>query len=681
MSYRIEIDPNDPQSIQRALNTEWLLTNGLGGYAMGTALGVNTRRYHGLLVAATKPPVGRIVALHSMIEQLVIPRDDGSEEVIDLSTQQFVEGDGQPMLHPDGWRTLRSFSNGNARQIWNHEFSAGTLERELNVRSADNGLNILYRLQSTRDRVTLRVRPIIALRDFHAIEAHQGSHESLIVRVEENPMVTFRRGELAFSMHAWADEEHPNAAWKSDSQVWHSFCYVKDRERGQGWVESIQSPGFFEFSIKRGQRPVILSAVLSRPGFSDPRTEDGDLADVNWGYAHNESVQATLKHSCWQFCVRRSLIDGISTSVIAGYPWFGDWGRDTMIALPGLLLCTGREVDARSCLLMFARHLRDGLIPNLFDDYGGAAHYNTVDASLWFVHAAHELWNGMWKRNRQIEPAFLIACRRIVAAYKGGTDFNIYMDHDGLISAGEEGSQLTWMDAKRDGVVFTPRHGKAVEINALWFNALNCLAEMTTDSAEREELLALSRKVADSFRAKFWWQDGGRGCLFDVLTPNAKQKIRPNQIFAVSLPFSPLYEDQQRAVVKIVEDKLLTPFGLRTLDRDDPEYRGRYEGDLFERDRAYHNGTVWPWLIGPYCEAVLRVNKFNDQAKQRVRATLQPLIDEMSNTEGGRCLGQIAEVYDGDAPHRPGGCPAQAWSVAEVLRILKLVESSKGLGT
>jgi predicted glycogen debranching enzyme len=266
----------------------------------------------------------------------------------------------------------------------------------------------------------------------------------------------------------------------------------------------------------------------------------------------------------------------------------------------------------------------------------------------------------------------------IIAAYRNGTDFNIRMDDDGLIVAGDATTQLTWMDAKRDGVVFTPRHGKAVEINALWFNALCCMAEMADDSNEREDLNVLSREAAESFRAKFWWNE--RACLHDVLHPNggreaASGQLRPNQIFAVSLPFSPLTKDQQRAIVKIVGDRLLTPFGLCTLDRDDPDFRGRYEGSMFERDRAYHNGTVWPWLIGPHCEALLRVNEFSADAKRQATQLIQPLIDEMTNTSGGRCLGQIAEVYDGDPPHRPGGCPAQAWSVAEVLRITHLIET------
>jgi predicted glycogen debranching enzyme len=366
-----------------------------------------------------------------------------------------------------------------------------------------------------------------------------------------------------------------------------------------------------------------------------------------------------------------------TASVIAGYPWFGDWGRDTMISLPGLMLCTGRLDEAESTLACFAKHLKNGLVPNLFDDYGSAAHYNTVDASLWFVHAAHALHLARLPDTR-LTREIVEACRTIIAAYRHGTDFDIRMDQaDGLIVAGSPATQLTWMDAARDGVVFTPRFGKAVEINALWHNALLCMSELTEDAGERNELIMLARRVAASFRSAFWWEQ--RQCLHDCLTPSSSGnfepdgQMRPNQIFAVSLPFSALNEPQHQAVVKAVGERLLTPFGLRTLDRDDPNYKPRYEGTLFERDAAYHNGTVWPWLIGAYCDSLLRVERFSGDAKRRAHETIRPLIDEMRNAAGGRCVGQIAEVYDGDPPHRPSGCPAQAWSVAEVLRILTMI--------
>ena len=656
MSYRIEIHPDDPQSIQRALNTEWLLTNGLGGYAMGTALGVNTRRYHGLLVAATKPPVGRIVALHSMIEQLIVPREDGSEEIIELSTQQFVGGDGEPMLHPSGWRTPVIFEPAKSSLAsWTFLIGAGSVIRRIHTGYGLESCLMSYSFNGLPQGFSLRLRPLVALRDFHSLNT--AADESFAWRQSASAFTVSRRAnELQC---AWNPQLDPRV--EHDPQWWNDFCYSLDKSRGQDFRESIWSPCCLRF------KPSLSQSVDLSFGTASPQLKDLEFPNIS---------NRRLRHSASCFVVHRKMGESSwATSATAGYPWFGDWGRDTMIALPGLMLCTERFDEARSCLMLYAQHLRNGLIPNVFDDYGGAAHYNTADASLWFVHAVHALWNSQ----RRIDNELLHACREIIGAYQNGTDFNIFMDVDGLISAGEEGSQLTWMDAKRDGVVFTPRHGKAVEINALWFNALNCLAEMTDDQREREDLRVLGRKAAESFRAKFWWKE--RTALYDVLNPNANQNIRPNQIFAVSLPFSPLNGDQQRAVVRIVEERLLTSLGLRTLDRDDPDYRGRYEGNLFERDRAYHNGTVWPWLIGPFCEALFRVDNFSAPSKQRVRSILQPLIDEMSNTEGGRCLGQIAEVYDGDPPHRPSGCPAQAWSVAEVLRILTLIETPAGFGT
>jgi glycogen debranching enzyme len=691
MSYRIDINPDDPTSIDRALKTEWLLTNGLGGYAMGTALGVNTRRYHGLLVAATKPPVGRVVALHSMIEQLVIPREDGTEEIIDLSTQQFVGGDGKPMLHPNGWRHLRRLSVDDSTATTEWDTGRCVVARTLQVAHDENALRIRYEILGLSSTWKLVVRPMFGSRDFHDLNR--------VLKDADLPEAMKNATFLHLS--------HNATRWINDSQNWRNFAYVIDRARGQDWFEDWWSPYRWEFDSVHG-RIFKLSASLqllnqTLSALANPsarwRQTTKDLFRVR--------PHCNLEEAGRQFCVKRRAQDDLHASVIAGYPWFGDWGRDTMISLPGLLLCTGRFDEVRSCLLLFARHMRNGLIPNFFDDSGEGCSYNTVDASLWFVHTVHAYLNRDRKgaagprrnasgslpdgRGSVSDQELRAACGAIIAAYRRGTDFNIFMDNDGLIAAGDQTTQLTWMDAKRDGVVFTPRHGKAVEINALWFNALRCLAEMTADDRERDDLIALSHRVEQSFRAEFWWSE--RQCLRDVLIPKPGQgdasdarefipdsQLRPNQIFAVSLPVSPLNEDQKRAVVKIVGDRFLTPFGLRTLDRDDANYRGRYEGSMFERDRAYHNGTVWPWLIGPYCEAFLRIEEFSDDAKQRVRQILQPLLNELECTrmENGQfmggCLGQLAEVYDGDPPHRPGGCPAQAWSVAEVLRILTMID-------
>lgn len=645
------IDPANPQSVERALKTEWLLTNGLGGYAMGTLLGANTRRYHGLLVAATAPPVGRTLALHSLIEQLIV-----GDSAHDLATHQF--GD-QLMLHPQGWHHLREvICEPNCRIEWRYEVNSIRISKTVSTLTARNGIALHYTVRHAPPGARLRLRALLTMRDFHALSRENRDIGS--VDIDREGLVCIRVGE--HGLRCFGNVR----AWHSDPQWWRNFAYQRDRERGQEWIEDQWSPGYFDCEI-RGGAETRISFAIAMDSAIPVRVPPIEMIEK----PKCDPMVNRLHAAAEQFIVQRRAGEQWSTSVIAGYPWFGDWGRDTMIALPGLMLCTGRFDEARSTLLTFARNLRNGLIPNLFDDYGGAAHYNTVDASLWFIHAAHELWSAAKSADADI----IAACRRIIAAYRNGTDFNIRMDEDGLIIAGDEQSQLTWMDAKRDGVVFTPRHGKAVEINALWFNALRCVAEMTDDQRERDDLTALSDRAAESFREKFWWQD--RACLRDVLNPRetASDELRPNQIFAASLPFSPLEKEQQRAVVKIVGDRLLTPFGLRTLDPADPNYRGRYEGNLFERDRAYHNGTVWPWLIGPYCEALLRVNDFNVASKRKVKKIIQPLIDEMSNLEGARCLWQIAEVYDGDPPHRPGGCPAQAWSVAEVLRIATLIST------
>ena len=648
----LTIDPGNPDE---GLRREWLLTDGLGGYAMGTVLGVNTRRYHGLLVAALHPPVGRVVALHSVIEQLVI---DG--EVFDLSTQQFGEAGA---LHPEGWRHLTEFSQTQRRPqrespgecIWRYRIGALQIERRV---SLDWGsVQVGYLLSGLEAPVILRVRPFTPLRDFHAVHIEADGPCEVLSEGEGN--VAIARGEVILQLQS-------SGAWRREPQWWRRFAYGEDRARGQEWREDVWSAGVFEVEIKAGEgrRWWVLSAQVNSPSGgvrrSAPLVVDRPGSRLRW--AAEQYVVERVSATTWH------------TTVIAGYPWFGDWGRDTMIALPGLLLCTGKYEEAKSALLMFAGHLRRGLLPNVFDDYGSGAAYNTVDASLWFIHAVCEYAGA--SGDAETDELF-DACRAILFAYRNGTDFEIRLDDDGLIAAGDEESQLTWMDAKRDGVVFTPRHGKAVEINALWHHALLSFAELTTDEREREELKASAARTAGAIREQFWWAE--KRCLHDVLHRGdgawrPEGKLRPNQIFAVSLGHSPLTGDQQRAVVNAVRERLLTPFGLRTLDPDDPGYRGRFEGDLMQRDAAYHNGTVWPWLMGPYCEAVLRVGGFGERAKAEVREVIAPLLGELDRG----CVHQIAEVYDGDWPHRAQGCPAQAWSVAELLRVVSMVEGEQG---
>lgn len=678
MAHTFEINPGDPKSIEAALRTEWLLSNGLGGYAMGTLLGVNTRRYHGLFIASTKPPVGRVVVLHSMIERLIV----GGRE-FDLSTQQFGS---DAMLHPDGWRwPVQVTHEPPLRITWRYRLAGVELMRRLTLEPGEQRARLEYEIEGAAVSTKLLGRPFLPLRDFHSLDREASSASPRVDHADRGWLSLERAGVMA---------RMSDGALRDDPQWWRDFAYTLDRDRGQDWREDLWSPGEFEAQPAANLR-ITAAVEIDLPDAPQPgamlleqiNEQESKAVDRTLKAARDPALDA-LRVAAKSFVVGRfaggESRDGSdwTVSMLAGFPWFGDWGRDTMIALPGLLLARQRMLGAERALQCFAKHLRNGLIPNLFDDYGGAAHHNTVDASLWFVHAVHALGqsaDGM----KSVDRSLVDACREIVRAYREGTDFNIHMESDGLIAAGDASTQLTWMDAARDGVVFTPRLGKAVEINALWHNTLLCLSELTGDANERNELIMLARRVAASFRSAFWWDE--RQCLHDCLVPDGRDatsrprafapdgKLRPNQIFAVSLPFSPLSDVQRRAVVKIVGERLLTPYGLRTLDCDDPSYKPRYEGSLFERDAAYHNGTVWPWLLGPFAEALLRIENFSDASKQRVRDLFAPLIGEMNSTAGGRCLGQIAEVYDGEPPHRPSGCPAQAWSVAEALRVLTMV--------
>jgi predicted glycogen debranching enzyme len=403
------------------------------------------------------------------------------------------------------------------------------------------------------------------------------------------------------------------------------------------------------------------------------------------GDARARTRIAQLAAAADAFVVRRLGSGPGRTTVIAGYPWFADWGRDTMICLPGLLLSTGRHTEAFDVLRTFADAQRRGLIPNRFDDHAGPAHYNTVDASLWFVHACCRWLGATGDRarfNEQLRPA----CERVVRAYLGGTDYNISVDAaDGLVAAGSPDTQLTWMDAKRDGVVFTPRHGKPVEINALWVHGLRSLSLAVGPDAPElaEELAAHAERASSSFRAAFL--NGPGGGLTDCLTPehharglqwNRSGEIRPTQVFAAALEHAPLSAEERRMVVGVVRKHLLTPVGLRTLAPADPSYEPMYHGPLFRRDQAYHNGTVWPWLLGPFCEALMRSEGFSPGSRSEAADRLLALAD----TVDGLSIGQIPEIADAEpgpaGRHRYDGCPAQAWSVAETLRVLVMAMES-----
>ncbi|MBL8746733.1 MAG: glycogen debranching enzyme family protein [Phycisphaerae bacterium] len=657
-------------------DNEWLLTTGNGGFAMGTASGVNRRKYHALLIASLRPPVDRLSCLASLDECLIFA-DAGGREThrVYLSARRYVSG----VLDPHGPDYLERFEKEPLTARWIYNVHGVELVKELTLAWRRNACAVRYSLRSPAGRnLRLLVEPRVTLRDFHAVNTNTDTSR-LTVNVRGGTMTVATGGH---NLELRCDHAVATAApsWTRD------VLLELERERHQEAVEHLFNPGTLDIQLPEAdpagwQRFEIVAALA--PEKADALlVRDGERrrhrANIRRAFADGKPALEPLLpliDAADDFLVQRT-VDGVQlTTVLAGYPWFSDWGRDTMIALPGLLLSTGRFAEAFYTLKAFAHHAKDGLIPNVFDDYGGPPQYNTADASLWFLHACREYLNASGDR-RGLEASLLPACHQIIERHEAGTHFGIRMDpDDGLIESGDPTTQLTWMDAKRDGVVFTPRHGKPVEVNALWHHGLRSIAELIehSDPARAARYSALASRAAESFRLKFWHARESR--LNDCLQRNAAgewtptPQVRPNQIFAASLEFSPLDQSQRRAVVDCVRRSLLTDRGLRTLAPNDPGYCPRFEGDMTSRDRAYHNGTVWPWLIGPYAEALLRADGFSARARAEARAALQPLLDFLR--EG--CLGQIAEVYDAEPPRRPQGCLAQAWSVAEVLRVGALI--------
>ncbi len=694
-------------SPEALMEKEWLLTDGLGGFAMGTALGANSRRYHGLLVAATAPPVGRVVALSNVVDDLTMAPGTGAERKASLATFRF--GPGPVTTSPDGWTRLARFEQDETCR-WVFDVDGVQVVREVGLLRDGGGAVVVWRFGACDRAIRLTATPLAAMRDFHGALRRGDGREF---------WVDWPRTQGAARASVWSAGMRLDLAceggwfeWGPD--WWMNFDHERERERGQDDVEDLFAPGRFVFEIPpgRNERAIGLTARLlageaaKTPPSDAPaeavRAVERDAAarrtrraaqveaavKASPALAHVKEAEA-LVAAADQFIVRRTVDMRPSWTVIAGHPWFSDWGRDALISTPGLLLATGRFEEARAALETFARNVKNGLVPNLFDDRTGAAHYNTVDASLWFLHAACAYLEASGDR-KGFDSALKPACFEIVRSYAEGTDFGICVDPaDGLVTAGDANSQLTWMDAKRDGVAFTPRHGKAVEINALWAHGLAALRKAVEgkEKAKARELGAMWDAAAKTFEKTFW--NAKASCLHDCVTPRALSaggggaggkggweadaSIRPNQIFAVSLDDVPLSEPKRRAVVACVRERLVTPFGLRTLDPADSRFRGRFEGDMWSRDSAYHYGTVWPWLLGAYVEALLKVNGFSEAAKREARDAMAPLLRSL----GEGCLGQVAEVYDGagDAsrPQKAGGCVAQAWSVAELLRAAALI--------
>jgi predicted glycogen debranching enzyme len=642
--------------LQPHLTEEWLVTNGLGGFACGTVVGCNTRRYHGLLCAALMPPVGRVMLLNRLGELLCV--DGKRDQLLEFSINQFGIG-----FHPRGDQYLQRFQVDDVIARWEYNVAGIQIVKELQMPWLQNAAGIRYSIDPGDRKVELSLLPFMRLLDFHALR--RGKTAFTEEHSAQSCLVKDQSGQVSIVSDLASYEVTPD--W------WFGHTYNIETERGLDDTEDLYTPGRFVFSTDKPAAMTLWASATKgqtfvwddqiarrRQAIEAARRHPANVAAPAAGAAFHSVWQAPsqtvqrLAHAANDFIVYRKSPDGKDgSSVIAGYPWFSDWGRDTMIAIPGLLLATGRFDQARQVLSVFAQYVSEGMIPNRFDDYTNEPSYNTVDASLWFIHSCFE-YARLSGDVDTLEKILRPACRAIIKGYTAGTRFGIKVDpNDGLVSQGDANTQLTWMDAKCDGTCFTPRQGKPVEINALWFHALKLMGE--NDQA---------RRVGESF-VKAFWLSPFRG-LADVVNGGARDAaIRPNQIFAVSLGHSPLSPDQQRAVVETIRRELLTPVGLRTLARSDPKYHGTYRGSPRRRDEAYHNGTVWPWPMGAFLEAYLKVHERSKESIEQARRWLEPLLETMQHA----CIGQISEIFEGDEPHRPVGCFAQAWSVAEALRL------------
>ncbi len=635
---------------------EWLVTNGIGGYASGSVAGCSTRRYHGLLVAALKPPVGRT--------QLVAALDTlacyaGAEFA--LATHRWGGG----AVDPRGYEYVEGFRLEGTTAVWRFALADALLERRVWMRQGENTTYVQYTLTRGSGPLQLESKALVNYRDFHS-STHAGDWRMDIEAVENGVCVTAFDGAEPFYLRSAAAACEPR-------HEWYRNCFLPlERYRGLDDSEDHLLAALFRAELAVGESVTFVFSAEGNAPLDGPRSRaerDAYEAELlaKWTARDPKAAAAApgwvkqLVLAADQFLVRRPLPDDPDgRSVIAGYHWFSDWGRDTMIALPGLTLCTGRPEVAQKILLAFAKYVDRGMLPNNFPDAGGQPEYNTVDAALWYFEAVRQYYAAT--KDGVLLAALYPALARMIEAHVKGTRYQIHVDpQDGLLYAGEPGVQLTWMDAKVGDWVVTPRIGKPVEVNALWYNALLTMAQFARLVGQPgKDYERFAAGVKKSFQ-KFW--NAEMKCCYDVIdSPGIGDdaSLRPNQIFAVSLPQSPLTGPQQKDVVDICARRLLTSHGLRSLAPDSPQYTGHYGGGPRERDAAYHQGTAWGWLLGPFVHAHLLVY----QKPGAAMSFLEPLGRQIQS----HGLGTLSEIFDADAPFAPRGCVAQAWTVGEVLR-------------
>lgn len=660
------------------LTREWLVTNGLGGYASGTVSGVLTRRFHGMLVAALPSPLGRTMMLNDIDESVRF--SDGS--VIQLSGVESAEGG----LQLDVARYLKDFRLEMGLPVWRYEVRGVQIEKRVFLMHMQNTTHVNYRIVEGDGVVGLELRPHIQFRPHEGRLDTPFDEPYILTVVEDRYEISLGHKFVPLRMMIYGD----HAAFTFDRIETSELIYQKEKARGYDHQGNLWSPGYFHLNLSKEHDTTLVASTESwetlkalTPGYAleaELERRDQLLAaappEAQTGLAAELVLAAdqfiTTPSGRTEETARAHAVGDQVRTVIAGYHWFTDWGRDTMISLEGLTLATGRHFEAGCILRTFAHYIRDGLIPNMFPEGEKQGLYHTADATLWFFHAIDRYVEATGDRItlRLVLPKLI----EIVDHHISGTRFGISVDPgDGLLLQGEHGYQLTWMDAKVDDWVVTPRRGKAVEINALWYNALRLLEGWTREEQDEQtanRLAEYAERARASFNNRFWYSDGGY--LYDVIDGEQGDDAacRPNQVFAISLRHPVLDRLRWEQVLNVVRERLLTPVGLRSLSRDHPDYKHNYSGDLRSRDAAYHQGTVWGWLIGPFIDAYLKVYPDDRRGGRRFIEDFAPHFDEAS-------VGSISEIFDAEPPFTPRGCIAQAWSVAEVLRCWNKTKEEK----
>ncbi len=666
----INITQNQLSHFDESLKKEWLVTNGIGGYSSSTVLGMNTRKYHGLLVAALNPPSGRTVCCAKMDEEVLADGD-----VCALGTNEFRDA-----VFPQGHLLLKGFS---ISPFPRHVYNAKDVEiRKIVFMPRDkNATIVIYNIVNKNEfEVRFRIYPLLNCRPFHSVVDHWRSPLDFRQQQSEKEV------ELAFAVPKAAVLIRATSGIFLPKANWIDRLYYREEEgRGESSVDDCYQPGYFEKLIPQKYEEQLAIITVAAESSQELRDDLGTIGstvneiEVSMKNALAEKRNMLAKfyslnkqaQECnwlnWLLLAADTFIlknASVGTSLVAGYHWFEQWGRDAFISMPGLMLTTGRFEDAKKILMVFAKNSSRGLIPNFICETTGKPSYNTVDATLWYVNAVLQYlkYTGDF---RFIRDQLWTILKAIIDYHEKGTEFGIHLYNDDLLA---HGAQLTWMDAVVDGRAVTPRAGKAVEIQALWYNALRTmklLADRFGENSLAEKYDSMAEATKESFNMKFW--NAERHCLFDVLSDSVcDDSLRPNQLIAISMDFSVLDSDKVERVVDIVQRELLTPFGLRTLSREDPHYRGAYLGDRRSRDLSYHNGTVWPWLFGPFITAFLKAKGYtNDRIEYAQNRFLLPLLTQQIYEAG---LGTLSEVFDAEPPHLPRGCVSQAWSVAEPLR-------------